>query len=323
MTLPLSGFRMIATDDPAEALHSMQQRQPCCQAITPLVPRDWKLVSNAYLMDDVSLVASLSQGYSVEVHPDHRIRIFMPLAGDMSLRFNGQDFTQLGRSEAFFLNHGFGLSTFHPGNALVLLTTSAHSVAEYLRLLECDLDPSEVADRLAGDPNAPGLSALRRAVMHCIWSIEQGFPDFASHALFRQQNRQSLLLQVASLIAKLAASGQQRVSAHARTLRRAIDYITMTPPDAFSYADLARHVGASLRSVQLAFRAELGVTIREWLRDYRLDGAREVLRAGGPGSSVAAVALQFGFSHPGRFSAAYQARFGEYPSETALQSRHG
>jgi AraC-like DNA-binding protein len=272
-------------------------------------------------MGDVTLVSSVSQGYSVEVHPDQFIRVFIPLSGNMGLRFRGRDFDQLGRAEAFFLNHDLGLTTFQPGNSLILLTAAAESVSHYLRLLECELDPTLLADQLAGNAETPGLDRLRRTVLHTIWEIDEGFPELAGHSLFRKQKEQMLLLQLASVMASLSFSEAKRPSVHARTLRRAMEYIRATPVDSFSYEHLARYVGSSLRSVQMAFRADLGVTIRDWLKDYRLDLARDALRRSDEYCSVTMIALHCGFPHVGRFSAAYFARFGEYPSETARWHR--
>jgi AraC-like DNA-binding protein len=319
--LPLSAYRVITTSDPDVALHGMRQRQPCCRDIVALTAQGWNLVSNAYRMGDVTLVASVSQGYSVEVHPDQHIRVFMPLSGNMGLRFRGHDFDQLGRAEAFFLNHDLGVTTFHPGNSLVLLTASGEGVSRYLRLLESDIDPTLLADQLAGNGATPGLDRLRRTVLHTIWEIDEGFPELGGQDLFKTQKEQILLLQLASVMASLSVSEAQRPSVYARTLRRAMEYVRATPADSFSYEDLAKHVGASLRSVQMAFRAGLGMTIRDWLKDYRLDLAREALRQVDDSDSVTMIALHCGFPHVGRFSAAYFARFGEYPSETARQHR--
>jgi len=318
--LPLSAYRAIATTDPDVALHSMRMRQPCCREINALVNRDWKLVSNAYMMGKVTIVSSYSQGYSVEVHPDQRIRVFMPLSGNMALNCAGREFGDLGKSDAFFLNHSFGLTTFFPGNSLLLLTAAAEPLVEYMRLLDSDADPTLLADKLAGLPDVPGLARLRRVVLNTIWEIEEGFPELAMHDLFRRQREQTLLLQIAAVMSAISQDQQPKVTVHARTLRRAAEYVMMTPAESFSYADLAKHAGASLRSVQMAFRTELGTTIRDWVRNYRLDLAREALRRGDDGMSVTLIALNCGFSHLGRFSSAYHARFGEYPSETARWS---
>lgn len=76
------------------------------------------------------------------------------------------------------------------------------------------------------------------------------------------------------------------------------------------------HVGP--RALQRAFRRALNMTPLGHLRSIRLDRAHEELKAADPagGTTVAAVALRWGFGHPGRFAADYRARFGHSPSDT-------
>jgi AraC-like DNA-binding protein len=83
-------------------------------------------------------------------------------------------------------------------------------------------------------------------------------------------------------------------------------------------AEVARQVGVSERSLQLAFRRQLGVSPREQLRDLRLDQVRRELRAtSAEGKSVSRIAADWGFAHLGRFAASYRQKFGENPSQTA------
>ncbi|WP_172797123.1 AraC family transcriptional regulator [Devriesea agamarum] len=81
---------------------------------------------------------------------------------------------------------------------------------------------------------------------------------------------------------------------------------------------LARELHVSERTLQAAFRRELGVTPSRYVRNRRLDLIRSELlgRHPGHGVSVAAIARSYGLTHPGRFSSEYRARFGELPSHT-------
>ncbi|MBN9426587.1 MAG: AraC family transcriptional regulator [Burkholderiales bacterium] len=75
---------------------------------------------------------------------------------------------------------------------------------------------------------------------------------------------------------------------------------------------LQAHAHEPIHAEQLAQVA--GVSPMQFLKNLRLERARAELQAGA--SSVAAVALRWGFVHLGRFSAEYRARFGESPSDT-------
>lgn len=80
--------------------------------------------------------------------------------------------------------------------------------------------------------------------------------------------------------------------------------------------DLARRIGMAPRALHALCRRTLGLGPMAWVREIRLQAAREQLEANA-GRSVAQVAWACGFSHPGRFSAYYRHRFGTSPSEIA------
>lgn len=80
--------------------------------------------------------------------------------------------------------------------------------------------------------------------------------------------------------------------------------------------DLARASSVSARTLQLYCKRWHGVGPMEWLRNLRLDVARESLlynRA----AHVTDVAESCGFGHIGRFAAYYRQRFGELPRHTS------
>lgn len=100
-----------------------------------------------------------------------------------------------------------------------------------------------------------------------------------------------------------------------RYVRRACEYLEARLAEPVSLTELARVTGVSARALQSAFRRVHGVTPMEFLRQQRLSRAHKLLRAH-TAMSVTEVASACGFLHLGRFSAAYLARFGEYPSQT-------
>jgi AraC-like DNA-binding protein len=88
--------------------------------------------------------------------------------------------------------------------------------------------------------------------------------------------------------------------------------------------EVARDLGVSVRSLQLGFRQSRETTPSAFLRTLRLEAAHRALSAGANTQSVTDVALGIGFTHIGRFSAAYKAAFGETPVMTLRRSRqHG
>ncbi len=122
----------------------------------------------------------------------------------------------------------------------------------------------------------------------------------------------------------LQPSNYQRAFAHPaerpgrRAVRRAIEFIEAHLTETVTMRQIAEHVDMSIRSVQQGFRDELDTSPMGYVRDRRLDRAREQLADAIPsdGVTVTDVATTWGFTHLSNFSALYKRRFGELPSET-------
>jgi AraC-like DNA-binding protein len=105
-------------------------------------------------------------------------------------------------------------------------------------------------------------------------------------------------------------------AATAPHLRRAVAYIHEQAHENITLHDIAFAAGIHHRTLQAAFRDTVGVTPIAYLRDVRLDKARFHLMRRQNRARVCEVAYDCGYSHLGRFSKDYRARFGHAPSET-------
>ena len=103
----------------------------------------------------------------------------------------------------------------------------------------------------------------------------------------------------------------------AESVRSGVEFVHENAHLPIGPVEIAAAAHLSVRGLQVAFQRVLGTTPLQYLRDVRLDRVRTDLRLADPArTSVADVARGWGFGHLGRFSAAYAARFGEYPSDT-------
>ncbi|HWK19911.1 MAG TPA: AraC family transcriptional regulator [Microbacteriaceae bacterium] len=100
-----------------------------------------------------------------------------------------------------------------------------------------------------------------------------------------------------------------------RMLRRATMYIEEHSREPLTLADLAEIAGCGPRRLQETFRDYLNDTPMGYLRRVRLHDARDLIRD--EGRPVTEAAYISGFTHLGRFAAAYRQQFGESPSQTA------
>jgi AraC-like DNA-binding protein len=147
-----------------------------------------------------------------------------------------------------------------------------------------------VGDVLAANPGAPPV-AVRALESMLVDAILLGTPH--SHSA-------------------LLATPRADAPGHAARVRSWLEEHHAEP---VGIGDLAAGVGLSVRQVQHVVRDAYGTTPSRLLRDIRLDRARALLRSSAA-PSVSAAATSAGFTHLGRFSAAYRTRFGELPSTT-------
>jgi len=91
------------------------------------------------------------------------------------------------------------------------------------------------------------------------------------------------------------------------------DILLTDPLHPPSLTELGRLTGVPPRKLSTQFHAQFGKTIYEWLLDWRLSGARDLLV--GSGASIKEIALSLGYAHVSAFTAAFTRRFGVSPSE--------
>ncbi|MBJ8345810.1 AraC family transcriptional regulator [Antrihabitans sp. YC2-6] len=101
-----------------------------------------------------------------------------------------------------------------------------------------------------------------------------------------------------------------------RIVKRVLDEMHDDPARPWTAADMAEVAGVSVRRLQEGFREYMGVSPRDCLVDIRLRRVHEDLVRGDGIFTVADIAMRWGFTHTGRFAAAYRQKYGEAPSET-------
>lgn len=114
-----------------------------------------------------------------------------------------------------------------------------------------------------------------------------------------------------------AAPGNRRTSPKGRhqIVRRAIDFIRSCDHFDVRLSDLAKAAAASERTLQYAFKDQLGIAPKVFLKHYRLQRLHRELRARTNGTVVNA-ARKWGFWHMGQLGVDYKRLFGEPPSRT-------
>lgn len=90
------------------------------------------------------------------------------------------------------------------------------------------------------------------------------------------------------------------------------DQIDADPGYPWSIPELARRAGLSHRSLNQQFQMVYGESAIDYLRNKRLDAARDILLH--QRLSVTETAYRVGYAHPANFATAFRRRFGHSPS---------
>jgi len=185
------------------------------------------------------------------------------------------------------------------------------------------VDAHEVSLRRGEIATSPGeTGTLTRLLLETITAVGANPEVFHER---RVQERVSS--RIKSAVLSIATAGprsewEKRYQLGAtRIVRFAENYFEEARDHVVSLADLCRAAGVSARTLQYAFECICGMPPSQYFKRRRLSLARRALQQSEPiAGAVKVAALDAGFLHLGRFSAEYQAMFGEKPSETLHKS---
>ena len=221
-------------------------------------------------------------------------------------------------------------TVFNPGDAQILLPSRPCTETLGIRL-DRELVEGEFTALVGRPPDGPivfdfGLdlgpgahSGLRTMAESLIDQLDAGGYLFDNPEFRHAQARvfaTGLLLAHNHNFSSLLSQGRSPL--RPRPLRRALEFIEENLSEQMTLGDLASAAGCSVRTLGDTFREHFGCSPTTYVRDQRLARVRADLLGGE--ASVSTAAYQRGFTHLGRFAAAYQQRYGELPSQTAARS---
>ncbi len=243
--------------------------------------------------------------------------VHVPLAGDLAVRYRGDATHAHPGCAAIFSSDGEVDMRWSAGLRLMVLKLDRPDLERRLSTLL----GGPVATPLRFDVAAPlaGQSPLAAAIGMLREAFAAAGPAGPSPVL-RAELKNAVLtaLLLGQRHSHTDAIFTPRQPPAPRVLRQALELIH-DGEAGWTAAGLAGAVGVSERSLYEAFRRRFGVSPAAYLRRERLERVRAELLAG-PDAGIADVAARHGFGHPGRFAAAYRARFGELPSETVRRA---
>ncbi|MCX2721468.1 helix-turn-helix transcriptional regulator [Roseibium salinum] len=140
-----------------------------------------------------------------------------------------------------------------------------------------------------------------------------------------QHSPKAMTLMAEAVVRLVLEHGQHRFSGDLRKrlihvvprhVKKAIDFMHENMHRPIRLADIASAAGVSARTLQIGFKQFRETTPLIYLQQIRLQAVHRELSSAENTLSIRDVALKWGFSHMGRFSAQYKAAFGASPSTT-------
>jgi AraC-like DNA-binding protein len=296
-------------------------------------------------------VNRLEYGAEVEIDPDRLDDFFLvqiPVAGHATIRCGNRRFEST-PAAASLVSPSLPLHMrWHAGNAQICVRferrmVEQHCAAHLGRPLDepLEFEPELRLDTPAGQYFLRLVQLFGEELMlarRCGAALdgsEHCSPRSATHPLANDRVAEHLsaaLLnalvygQRSNLSDALARPAPSLASSLApRFVRRVEDYIRTHYAAPLTVEKLAAVAGVSTRTLFAGFRDFRNTTPMAYLKQIRLDKARDALQRGeafGP-AGVTQIALDCGFAHLGRFAAQYRAQFGELPSATARMKTAG
>jgi len=250
--------------------------------------------------------------------------ICLPLSGGAEASFGGADVPCNPHSGVIFCRAATPASLLRTEQHMTALNLTISQSAVMRQLAALLGEPVDAAPEFAStmDLNAGHgrnlacylLLALRdfRQTDHPPWTpiMISGFEDFIISKLLvsHPHSHSAALRRAAKPIAP-------------RDVKRAIDYMEARLGAPIAVADIAEASGIAGRTLFKHFRDFHGMSPMQYLRNSRFEKVREALGRADPEQSVTEIAMNWGFTHMGRFSVEYRQRFGESPSDTLRRVR--
>jgi AraC-like DNA-binding protein len=239
----------------------------------------------------------------------------IPLEGGAEVT-NGRDTYLSTPDRAAILNpHLPTRMTWEEGTRQVLVQVSRKAMQDHLAAtLGGASDRPLTFDGPLDLTSGPG-AALRRLVLWLVAEADAGSPPIGPGLMARQIESTVLSGLLEARHDHLPQIARQRAAPRPRHLRLAETYIEAHLDQPITLEDVAQAAGISPRGLQLAFRDHRGTTPLSFWREARLARAHADLMTAPPGTRVTDIALRWGFTHFGRFSEMYRARYGLCPRD--------
>lgn len=314
---PLQGFALFQSQDLEEARDRVAK--VFCPHRLDIIGRGARLAArHHHLRGDRASLNYIEYGAKTLIAPGTLERFYLvqiPLSGSAAIA-NGADRYVTGPGQAAVLNpHEPTTMIWEEGTRQILLQIDRRAMMEHLSAQLGHPAQEPLTFQGAMDMTTGAGATLRQMVLFLAAEADQGRMALGAGLMGRQV--EGMLLS--SLLEAHRHDyrdrlGRVRAAPRPRHLRLAEAYIEAHLDQPLTIEEIAAAAGISARGLQMVFRQYRDTTPLAFWRNLRLSRAHDDLVAGR--GSVTETALKWGFSHFGRFSEAYAARYGLSPRDT-------
>ena len=168
----------------------------------------------------------------------------------------------------------------------------------------------------APDGNSSGVTSVWFGHIRNLHSLFRLSPTSYKNENCRRHHYEATCTLLLNLFphnySEMLSNGSTRVPS--RRCRMAMEFMRDNSCGA-TVPGVARHVGLSVRSLQMAFQRYYSVTPSQMLRSLRLDAVKAALEHSDDSNTVTGILLDHGISSTGHFAAQFRKRFGATPRE--------
>lgn len=315
----LADYPLLRTDDLDEARHRVTEKF-CDHKLDKSSRLDSLAVRHNHVAGQHVSINYLHYGADVCINPGMLENFYLlqvPLSGSAFIRHRGHDIVA-SETTATLLNPDRETEMQWRGDCRKLLLQIdkdfLHEIAE-------DLLGCSAPGPIRFDPEVDMQTGAGRQIRGV---LERAARMAGEGSLFSGSRRTQDLWTETEMVSILLSNQTSNIShmldsadhhALPADIKRAQAYIHDNLSEPIRLADIAASAQINIRTLQKGFQRAFGKSPMRVLRDARLDAAHYYLSVRQESPNVMDAAYQAGFSHLGRFSKDYKARFGHLPSE--------
>ncbi len=272
-------------------------------------------------LNDMTLIALSHTPYQLDrsgfAHPE----IWIPFAGNMTAS-DGESEFKYGGSRAYFstaeirnirttttsaLGVRFNMQRLNAVHATMVGASNIREIPDHSRTLEMN-------------GNGVNFSTLIKNLLRQIDELQMDSTALEKLGIDDSFYRLAVALLNPALLRDPESSGRQRIHSQ-QGIAKLCDYLSENLKQPISLTDMENISGLSARVLQYSFQKAFGMRPKQWLQKQRLHAARFMLLKCEAPIKVTSLAYEFCFPSPSVFARAYQAEFGELPSETLARKK--